>query len=148
MDTPPLYRPTMYDAVYGLLPFRWWETVGASDSASQLISDSFQAVDRQYVLLIRGISIEFTGTSGQVPLSWALELPTAPRTTICGQTFPVSLTGANWRDFAKVDFVALEGEQLRVRSFWDAGVTNNTISCSLYGYRIPRANVQGNRFAT
>ncbi len=143
--TPALYQVSRADLVYGLLPFRWWESVTGAGSATSLFTN-FEAVEQQYVLHLTGIALEFTGTSGQIPEAWDLETSSTmgTRCLVAGGN-PSNVSGAEWRDFRRIDFWLMEGEQLRVRSTWDAGVTTNTMGTSCYGIKIPRGNMQGSR---
>lgn len=147
---PALWRVGQRDAVYGLRPFRHWEMATGTGSSTTVVSDDFVTVKPQYVFFVDGVSVELTGTSGQLPLAWVLESITGlgTRFTVCGRTFPV-VSGSDFRDSCSdLNFALLEGEALRVRSIWDAGVTNNTCSASIYGTLVPRGNIQGARIVT
>lgn len=141
-----LYAPTRKDRLSGLAQNRFFQTL-TSAAAGTSLAVTFSAVPPDAIRVIQGIAVLLTPGAAQFALEWRLDmLDLLPSTTVLAQLAGRVNSQRGAADVVAdqqiIDFLSVTSDRVRASASFNAGVASNSIRASIWGYEIPRGNLQ------
>lgn len=147
LSSTPLYAVGRRDLVYGILPTRYVETVSGTDTGFLVTTGPSQEVERQYVVQLTYLGIQMDGAGAEQPYDWVLKMLDKSVTTghviAAGINSQTGAVRSRWGFGMRLEQTLLEGQNTIMTTNWSAAVANNTVAYTLWGWKIPRGNMQG-----